>query len=361
MDPVERTIDQPVEGNEAQPVNFEEQILSNLLAPEGVESVSVGPDTVIPQGFREEEAPVDVEAPKYNPVWDYMAQRAKTTGIEYEPPDFIKTRFKPDGTELTAEEEYDILLAEIASGVQPDDDDPFIAEYRQAKTQDNFDFKQWVQGKVSKEAVLEADDYTFMKQYMKEAYGQNDKRPNGMTDEQIEDSVKKMDNSGVLALQANQSRDQYRKLLEQADQVERDLRLSQQKERMTLVQANQQKLMEQLFQRKRDVKEVFGMQVSEAMKTEFEGFFKNIMQIDPQTGVPGLHKYLSNDDALFDAVFLMYMRDKGLRDMVNGAKEEVKKQYINRLDIAPKDMSQRSPITPMEVDPQKLMQPEGNY
>jgi hypothetical protein len=272
-------------------VNVEEQIMANLLAPDDVdiqpiEPVVENPEVVIPQAFRDQEADTNAPVVSYNPVWDYMQERAKLAGTDYEVPDFIKTRQKPDGTELTPQEEYDILLAEIARSSQPNIDDPLVLEYMEAKQRDGFDFKEFLNRKVSRESILEADDYTFMKHFMKERYGINDQRPNGMSDEQIEESVKKMDQSGILALQANQNRDTYRNMLEQADRAEADLRRSQENERMALIQANQQKLIDALFQRKAQLKDLYGMPVSEAQKREFQEAFKNLMAIDPQTGVP---------------------------------------------------------------------------
>lgn len=344
-------------------VNVEQQIMANLLAPDDVdiqpiEPVVENPEVVIPQAFRDQEADTNAPVVSYNPVWDYMQERAKLAGTDYEVPDFIKTRQKPDGTELTPQEEYDILLAEIARSSQPNIDDPLVLEYMEAKQRDGFDFKEFLNRKVSRESILEADDYTFMKHFMKERYGINDQRPNGMSDEQIEESVKKMDQSGILALQANQNRDTYRNMLEQADRAEADLRRSQENERMALIQANQQKLIDALFQRKAQLKDLYGMPVSEAQKREFQEAFKNLMAIDPQTGVPKLHKYFSNDDILYDAVFLMYLRENGMRDYITQMKEDVKKNYIERLDIAPKDNMQRTPVTPQNVDVSQLMMPE---
>lgn len=352
---------QPIESNPPV-VNMEEQILNNLLSIDPSESVPVGAE-----GFRDappieepkEGTPVDTLS--YNPVWDYMVERAKQAGQEYQPPDFVKTRVKPDGSALTPQEEYDILLSEIAQGVQQQPvDDPFVDEYLKARETPEFELEQWLEKKVSTRSILESDDATFMKHYLTEVYGKTNDRPNGLTEEQIDEAVKKMDNSGVLSLQAIQNRDAYRKLLEQADHAERELRLSQERERMAMIQGNQQKLIDQLFDRKKEQKDIYGMPLSEAQKREFQEFFKNIMSIDPQKGVPKLHEFLANDDALYDAVFMMYLRDKGMKDFITGVKEDVKQTYIDKLDIKPKDVYQRTPVSPTPIDIGKLMQPEDS-
>jgi hypothetical protein len=343
-------------------VDVEQQIMSNLLSMEGEQEI-VPVDPIQERVIGREEPPVDkkpAEALPYNPIWDYMAERARLAGSEYQPPEFVKTRVKPDGTELTPQEEYDILLSEIATSARAPVNDPFIEDYVQAKEDPEFDLSQWIESRVSKRSILEADDAAFMKHYLKEVHGKSDDRPYGLTEEAIEETIKKMDNSGILTVEAIKGRDSYRKMLEQADHAERELRLSQQQERQAVIQANQQKLISELYQRKLAQKDIYGMPLSEAQKREFQDFFQQIMSLDPQSGVPKLHQYLSNDDALYDAVFLMYLRDKGMRDFVSGVKEEVKQNYIDKLDIRPKDVYQRTPVEPTPVDLSKLMQPEDS-
>lgn len=341
--------------------DFNQQILDNLLAPIGETIEIVDPVVVVDAPIvQETPSPLIPQAPPYNPMWDFVVGDIKKHDANYDIPEIVKKRVRDDGTQISPEDEYKMLVSEISKYNKPEIDDPTIEDYLIIKDKEGISFEEFVLKKIERQAIAKADDKTFMKHFLKLKIGKSEANPNGLSDEQIEDNVLKMEASGVLELNANINRDNYQQLLQQADLAERDLRQSRYDEKLSLAQANQLAMIDQLLEKKKEIKNVFGVEVSEAQRSEFHKAFKDLLSIDKETGVPKVHEYLSDDDTLHDVLFFMHLKKQGaLQEYITRIKENVKQTYIDKLQIEPTDNNQRSPVSPTGVDLNKMLEPEG--
>lgn len=133
---------------------------------------------------------------------DYLTEFRAMVGEDYEIPKEIQ--------KASTKEKLEFITKEIAKAVQPKD--PFVQAYMKAKIEGRE--QNLLRGVTKAYSNLEKNDKDFYKDYLMNTKGKSEKRPNGVSEEEIEKYIEDM-NALDLKERADKSREIYKNNLDQ--------------------------------------------------------------------------------------------------------------------------------------------------
>jgi hypothetical protein len=270
------------------------------------------------------------EKPVYNPAWDILKKKLSTEENPYELPENIVNRKKPDGTDLTPEEEFDELVDHIVSNVEIEEQDPFIARYKAEKAKVDFNFDEFVKNFRQESDVfsLPSKDYLFNK--MKKEV---EAKKADWTDDEITEFLESK-NKVELDLMANQAKEVDRKAMAQgasAKQKQYEAEAKQKREAAT--KDLNTKIASQasvLIKDMMNESSIGGIPHGQADIDEFAPYFNELVSINPATGRPKLNDLFNDDKTLYRALYMLYKADKGA---LTDFKESYKQEVLNKTGL----------------------------
>lgn len=185
------------------------------------------------------------------------------------------------------------------------------------------------------EDIRHMDSEEVVRRDLKSRYGISDSRPDGWSDEKIENSISKMKDSGLLDIQAEQMKSNADKVA----QAERE-RMSAERKQQQLVE--QQKEAEQWESNLKstasqfsELDSVWGFKVSETDKKSFESDLREF--VTPKDGKASRWQELMSDDLNFAKIaYIAMMGEDGVQNRIHEEKEQVKDRFMQRLDESPR-------------------------
>jgi len=255
----------------------------------------------------------------YNPVWDHLKEK----GIEI-PEVVTKGKFEEGTTE------YDVLVQSIIDNTEfPGENDPFITGYLQAEDKDAYigDYKT-VQSIVG----LSPDDglrFVFKNEL-------NAKGERVYTDDDIEEEMGKMT---IL-----QKKREWKAYQENIGKMQQDLTAQRETQRVENIKKNLGTIQEKRLQvvntllaEEDKIKEINGLPYTEDMRNQFKQDFIELNKIDPETGIPFFNKMLMDNTVLTDVMRAYSLfKDNRIKHHISNAKEQAKKEVLERTDLNPK-------------------------
>lgn len=336
--------------------------LAKMSAAEGAyeeqaPSIASPQETAVPST---QAAPVVPEAKPYNPMWDLFAKAVSTEDNPYKLPDPVLTR-KMGEQELTAEQEFDLLVNSIKDHLyDPLENDPFVRNYVQAKNTEGFDRNKWLSEQAQSRNVLDLSNKDFMRKKMVKDMGISENNPDGLSEEQINNYLDKLEETGMLDVQAIQEKRLYRQELERADLIDREALTAAKQKELNTFKANTEKVVTNLIEKKKAQDEILGLKVSEAEKSEFNEFFKQIVM--PSEKGRALDQILNDDNVLYDLLYPYWKNSKGMKDYTTSIKESVKQQMKEKLGLEPNISGQQATVAPKTgVNVDRLKAADGTY
>ena len=265
-----------------------------------------------------------------NPYWQKLQKDVTAHIPDYKLPEVLVTRKKEDGTDLTLDEEFDLLRQEILSFTEdPIGDDPLIQSYLAAKSGENFNEAQWIADQAknyqfltapSKDIVLEAFRIT------------NEREKKGWTEENIKSFVESM-NPIQLEVQADAIRNSYRANLSEI-QKQSDAAKAQQFQKLVETKTQENlSLAKEVLAEVSKVNSFGGVPHGQAEIQEFQPIYEKLVTVNPETGNAFALDLLMDNQNLYKALYLLHATDKGL---IANFKEEFKAEVLNKLDVSKK-------------------------
>lgn len=295
---------------------------------------------------------------KYNPIWDEYATKYGNEANPFEIPAEVKEGKLPEGTT-----ELDYFLNKAISHSNPvskalDSLPPTVKDYLANASKEGFDENKWLEAKVQERNFLNQSDEDFMFNHFKNVNGLKDDKPNGWTDEQIQEKVQAMKNAGILDIQAMGLKDAYK--AQEVEQATLQMQKAQEAQRQEFERVNndQLKVAQEVITKHQNTKDYFGIQFGEAEKKQFDADFIEMVKLNPETGQHKLHEMLLSDDNLYKVAALLWKGDKGIRDYLSTVKEGIKQDVLNKTGVNPKEQSSSTNTGPSAPDMSAWLAPE---
>ncbi len=280
---------------------------------------------------QQQEQQLDQEqVPSYNPVWDVLKKKLSTEENPYELPEHIVKRKKPDGSELTTEEEFEELVSHIVANVEIDEPDPFVAKYKAEKTKENFSLEEFIKQYHQETNVfsLPSKDYLFNKMKHQVANKKAD-----WTDQEITEYLESK-NKVELDLMANQAKEADKIALSRAAKAnQQQYEVESKNKRQEAINNLNTQISSQanlLLKDMMNESSIGGIPHGQADIDEFAPYFNELVSINPATGKPKLNELLNNDKTLYRALYMLYKADKGA---ITDFKESYKQDVLNKTGL----------------------------
>ena len=260
-----------------------------------------------------------------------LKKKLGTAEKPYEPPASLVSGKKEDGTELKPEEVLDILHQEITKTIQPkpgpEDDDDFVAEYKAAKKGTGFNREEFLRAKTQASGFNDLPDDEVLFLGTKAQVGDK------MTEDQIRDYVKNMDpvdritrakviRDAVAGAQAKKLADEQAANKTKADQL-----LAQKRAADTVT-------LDALYKKIATVDNISGLPHGKAEQETFQAAFRDLYDIDPETGNRRYEKLFEDPETLYNALLFVSMHKNGdVMKHLSSWKESYKTSTFEKLGL----------------------------
>lgn len=328
---------------------------SGDLTPEQIEKMSTNQ---MPAGavIKDANAPIIIGTPKGNetftpdPLWEELK---------------VVENFKmPEG--LTKENETEFLkkalvdnkLAETTSVEQvkkPMLDDPEIAAYYKYKEANpTATLNDFMAQKNQINDFLNMSDRDFMIEHYTREFGLYDEKsnPDGLTPEQINETVDALDNSKQLTIESKKLKREYRKLAESTANVPEEQINKQKNEERDITVNKMREDAKKLFAETEKISELNGVKLSKAEITEINAEFEKAILPNEQGRIP-IFDMLQSDRILWNFFATNYLGDNKIKAAVFNAADSTKENLMSRLGLKPivntgrqSDTGKRNTVTP---------------
>lgn len=275
-----------------------------------------------------------------NPMWQHLE-----TQYQVKPPDGLTAE-----NEMQAIEE--VFLQRAQANVQQPELHPVVAELNQQFQNPEFKYDDWLTAQTSRQQMMQKTGKDFYAEFLKMEYeGQ-------VTDERVNQIIEGMSESD-LALKELEAK----KVLSQRQKDEQAINQQRMNEQRSEAISRETKRIDQeltdLFGRTKNVKEIYGVEISEAEVDTFNQTFKELVTPDPNTGEMAISRLLQSNDDLWRFAFIAINGDQKLKEALFNAKEGTKNAVFNQLKRTP-STSGNQPATPVsgnKITPSKWTQP----
>lgn len=178
----------------------------------------------------------------------------------------------------------------------------------------------------------------------------------GWDDAKIKATVDKMDQSGLLEIEAEKIKSQIAKnrdaLLENMQQQQ----IQQREQMVNNINKEREKYIKSSIDYFKGLNEVYGIPVSQSEKAEFSEAFRNLVTPD-ETGNAPLAKALQSDETLIKIAYMLSKGDQKFKEAIHKAKEGAKADWKQRLDPEPRIQKTSGNFEPGAVDLDALAAP----
>lgn len=190
-----------------------------------------------------------------------------------------------------------------------------------------IDFNQVVQSVQESTGTLQLNDVELLKQEYKSVHEDWD-------DKKIETVIEKLDNAGMLEIEAGRLRNRLKK--DHASNLDNlkqeELRRSKELE-ATQVKEREEQIKDAL-QSLNGMDNVYGLPISKAEKLEFAEYFKNAVTPN-ESGIAPLMEMLQSNDNLVKIAAMIWKGSDKVKSAINEAKESGKNSIKDKLHSSP--------------------------
>lgn len=259
-------------------------------------------------------------------MFSLLKQKVDNEEYKYEIPKHLETWKKEDGTEYTDAEMFDQLRQEIYKHTDFGFD-PFVTRYLEAKKDPKFNMDTFIDEQRSQNSFLRLSDDDVLFTSTKAQVGDK------MTDQQIRDWVKGMDQVDKIT-RANTIRTAYKEFADKKAADDATKMSGEKTKRLEALRATDAQQLNQLFAKQTSITDIGGLPHGEAERKVFQETFKDLYDIDPETGTRRYEKLFEDPETLYQALYFVSAVKNGyVKDYLTKFKEEYKTKVINQLDL----------------------------
>ena len=274
--------------------------------------------------------------------------------------DIVKKKYEDHGFEMpndvTEENFLDKIDELYSSRVNNSQLHPEVEKFNQA-VQQGVNPTEYLKTLRGIDEVLEMPADTLVRTSLEQNFGKSDRRPNGWTEEKIESTIQKMENSGLLEIEAEKIRTSY----EQNKQTAADNMIREVQNQRTVNSAKMNELRNESIKSSMNyfskMDNINGLPVSQSEKAEFADQFRYLVTPDDKKGVSPLLEMLQSDETLVKVAYFLSRGDAKIKEQITRSKESSKEQFLSKLDPEPKTTQSRGGMQSTEIDLDALAAP----
>jgi len=205
--------------------------------------------------------------------------------------------------------------------------------------------------------IEEMQSYDIVKTSLKQNFGKSESRPNGWDDDKIESTIKKMDQSGLLDIEAEKIRTEYQeRKLRAADEMIKQKNFERQQHYVEMAKVRDESIKSALGYFN-NLENINGLPISQSEKSEFAEQFRYLVTPNEQKGLSPLLEMLQSDETLVKVAYFLSKGDAKIREQITRSKEFAKNDFLNKLDPEPKIPQSRGGFPSTEIDFDALAAP----
>ena len=281
-----------------------------------------GPDTPPPPANQEIEM---VRSGAVN-MLSTLKKRVDNDQYKYEIPTFATEWKKEDGTEMNSDEIFDAVRQEIYKFTDFGDDE-FIEAYRTAKAEPNFKREDFLKKYNDQNNFLTlSDDEKLFTTYKAQAQGK-------MTDQELRDYISSMPKIDKIT-RATAITEAYQKEMVVSNEKRKAEETKTREARLVQIRATDQAKLAPVLAKMSTLDNIGGLKFGEQERKDFEGTFRDLYDVNPETGYRRYEELFDDPETLYTALYFVTAAKKGaVKDFLTKFKEEYKEKVINSLDL----------------------------
>jgi len=173
----------------------------------------------------------------------------------------------------------------------------------------------------------------------------------------IDQVVEKLENAGMLELEAERVRNRVRAYNENKLNTMAETAKAEHAERVQQVNEERSNQITEALNVFEQMDNVYGLPISKAEKAEFKDYFSKLVTPD-ESGTAPMFQMLQSNENLVKLAAIMWKGDEKIRGAITDAKESGKNSFREKLDRNPKGFDSGGPLDPTKVDLEALSAPE---
>jgi hypothetical protein len=202
--------------------------------------------------------------------------------------------------------------------------------------------------------LISLGDKELVELSLKQQFGANEERKDGWDDKKIQERIQKMDNSGILEIEAEKIRNSIKQERETISvRFEERNRQQIKEQNETFAKAREEQIGKSL-QYLEGLKDVYGLPVSKAEVLEFKDNFR-VLVTPNDKGISPLAELLQSNENLVKVAYFLLKGDKKVKETLTKAKEDAKKGIIEKLDDKPQLTKKSGDGAAEAIDLEKLV------
>jgi hypothetical protein len=292
-------------------------------------------------------------------IWDWFKSQDDTFVIPQEVADkkipegkteqdyvkeVLKTKFFKDEFE-----QKDQALTNVIS-------DPFVKDYLDNKSKENFDINAWISEKVNQGSFDKMSDEEFAKFYFNTYELKSEKNPDGFTPEEIEDKISKMKDLGMLKLNVKAMKNDHNAAIYQQQKQAYDTYQKQMIEEEKKAEEAYYKNITEVIEKVKKEQDFFGIKVGEAEMNDFTSKLKHIFTYNDKGQRP--FDAILSDDVLVAKMLFHALKGDYVKSYITDLKESMKEEIENKLGAGQKPGGGGGSSTVIGADWDKFAQTE---
>jgi len=192
---------------------------------------------------------------------------------------------------------------------------------------------------------------------LKQSYGKTEQRPNGWDDNKIEDTIKKMETSGLLDIEAEKIKTNYQEnratMAERLANEQRQMRETEERS----INTERDRQIKESINYFNTLNDINGLPISQSEREGFVDEFKYLVTPTQETGMSPLAEALQSNENLVKIAWYLKKADSKIRESLSQAKENTKNNFFNKLDPEPKLPKKTGPVQSTGIDLDALVAP----
>lgn len=277
--------------------------------------------------------------------------------------DLIKKKYEDFGAEMpddiTEENFIDKIDELYASNVNRPKLHPEVEKFNEAVSK-GVNPDEYIKTLQGINQVLEMPAEQLVRLSLKSNYGKSENRPAGWDDDKIESTIKKMEASGLLDVEAEKIKVSYQNEKQTAAQRMTEQAQARRNEQITQMNTLRDQSIKSSIEYFNKLDNINGIPVSQSDKHEFTEQFRYLVTPDENKGLSPLLEMLQSDETLVKVAYFLSKGDAKIKEQLTRAKESSKNDFLNKLDPEPKITQKRSGMQSTEVDFDALAAPAIN-
>ena len=292
-----------------------------------------------------------VEEAKVSSMWELFSTAVSTDGNKYELPEAVKTRKKKDGSELSKEEEFNLLVTEISKNTEHTSNptvNALVKNIIAASTNEGFDLGGYID--TFKSEFVDTTNMSVDEQlvyHYKSIHGKKgEDDTTGMTDEQIKAEVNKLSEFGKRD-KIKEIEDSRKEVLsKQAEEHQKTYNLKVDSYHKEITKASDQ-LMTNYLKKVEGASNIDGIELGEADKVQYLKELPSFFEKKLITNEKGYSEVTSEANEMLNELmanpesslaflpYLWMMKHGKLRGYTSGLKKAVKETIEGGLKDKP--------------------------